>query len=224
MTEAWILTSGGVAFAVLVLGRVLHSRVMRQLSVMLSLVVVAVVVQVVVPMLDAGPRWVDATNVALLLVLGLLLARAVLIILFDFLLERHAGHPIPRLARDIAGALVYLVVAAAVLRTTLGADFTPWLATPALVLLVLGLAMQEMFGTVFAGLALSWERRLIAGDWIEFDGVVGKIEEIGWRSLMLRTTLGECVLAPNSSVARARVKVLGHGDEAVAFALRVQAG
>lgn len=224
MTEAWILTSGGVAFAALVLGRALHSRVIRQLSVMLSLVVVAAAGQVVVRLLDAPLRWVEATDVALLLVLGLLLARAVLLVIFDFLLERRAGHPVPRLARDIAGALVYLVVAAVVLRTTLGLGLTPLLATPALVLAVLGLALQEMLGTLFAGLALSWERRLVAGDWIELDGVMGKIEEIGWRSVVIRTTLGECVLAPNSHVARARVKVLGHGDEAVAFPIRLQAG
>jgi len=47
------------------------------------------------------------------------------------------------------------------------------------------------------------------------------VEELGWRSLVLRTRLGERVLIPNSVVARARARLLGDGEQVVAVPVRL---
>ena len=69
--------------------------------------------------------------------------------------------------------------------------------------------------------AKTWEQKLVAGSWIEIDGIVGEVQELGWRSLVLRTTLGERVMFSNSQVARTRVRILGEGDLAVAVPVRI---
>jgi CRP-like cAMP-binding protein len=92
------------------------------------------------------------------------------------------------------------------------------LALPSAVITVLvGLAMQETLGTLLSGLTLAWERRLETGVWVEIDGIEGAVEELGWRSLVLRTNLDERILIPNSQIAKARMKLLGTGDPPVAF-------
>ena len=98
----------------------------------------------------------------------------------------------------------------------LGLEVTALLATSAVITVVIGLALQETLGTLLAGLALSSEQRLAFGWWVDVDGLVGEVEELGWRALVLRTTLGERVLVPNSQATRARMRILGKGEEPVA--------
>jgi CRP-like cAMP-binding protein len=112
-------------------------------------------------------------------------------------------------------------MAAVVLQTALGVKVGALLATSAVLTVVIGLALQETLGTLLAGLAIAWEKRVQAGVWLEIDHEVGRVEELGWRSLVLRTRLGERVLIPNSQVTRARVRVLGRGQRPVAVPIRL---
>lgn len=168
-----------------------------------------------------GGRWADWSAVLLLVAIGYLAARLVLFVIFEFLLAQRVGVAVPRLARDVAALLLYLLVAASVLRIAFDMDVGALLATSAVITVVIGLALQETLGTLLAGLALVWEKRVSTGEWVEVDGVVGQAEELGWRSLLLRTNLDERVLLPNSMVVRARMRLLGHGATPVAVPIRL---
>ena len=128
---------------------------------------------------------------------------------------------VPRLARDVVALLLYVLVVATVLRYGLDMNVGGLLAGTAVVTVVVGFALQETLGALLAGLALAWEQRLEAGAWVEIDGIVGEVEELGWRSLVLRTRLGERVLIPNSQVARARTHLYGEGEQPVAVPVRL---
>jgi small-conductance mechanosensitive channel/CRP-like cAMP-binding protein len=221
MSETFILLVGVAAFLVLGLGRLIGSQVVRHLTGALAFLGLAALAQWAVLATAVGGRWEVWSDVVILLALGYLLARLLLLVVFEWLLAQRMGVPVPRLARDVAALLLYVVVVASVLRYALGMNVGGLLAGTAVITVVLGFALQETLGALLAGLALAWERRFEAGAWVEVDGVVGEVEELGWRSLVLRTRLGERVLIPNSQVARARAHLYGDGRQPVAVAVRL---
>ena len=166
---------------------------------------------------DAVIRWTEG---ALLLAIGFLIARGCLMLLFDWVLIRRMGVTPPRLVREVVALVVYLLLAVILLRIV-GVEVTGLIATSAIITVVVGLALQQTLGNLLAGLALAWEQRLVTGTWIELDGQVGLIEETGWRSLVVRTRVGNRVLVPNFDVGASRVTILGSGERAVAVSVRL---
>ncbi len=164
--------------------------------------------------------WMKWAGLVCTLSIAYLVTRAILLILFDWLLVQRFSVPFPRLARDVIALLVYLLVGAIVLQEA-GVKVGALLATSAVLTVIIGLALQETLGTLLAGLTLAWEQRLTTGAWVEIDDVLGKIEELGWRSLVLETRLGEHIVIPNSSVARSRLRFLGDGTQQVAVPIRL---
>lgn len=212
---SYLLLAGGTS-ALLGVGRLLKSPIVRRLALALGLVCATALLRWGVTVTETAPRWEGWSSVALLLALAYLTARSGLLLLFDWLLERRMQIRVPRLARDMVAFVAYLLLAAAILRAMLGLEVTALLATSAVITVVVGLALQETLGTLLAGLSLSSEQRLATGWWVDVDGLVGEVEELGWRSLVLRTTLGERVLVPNSQATRAKLRILGRGEEPVA--------
>ncbi len=221
MRDTVILLVGGAAFAVLVFGRLVRSRVLRHLSGALALLGLTAVARWAVLTTKVGGHWELWSGVAVLLALGYLLAKLALLVVFEWLLAQRMRIVVPRLARDVIALLLYVLIAATVLRYGLDMNVGGLLAGTAVVTVVVGFALQETLGALLAGLALAWEQRFEAGSWVEVDGVVGKVEELGWRSLLLRTRLGEQVLIPNSQVARARARLYGEGEQAIAVPVRL---
>ena len=216
MRDTLILLVGGAAFAVLVFGRLVRSQVLRHLSGALAFLGLAAAARWAVLATKVGERWELWSGVAVLLALGYLLAKLALLVVFEWLLAQRMRVVVPRLARDVIALLLYVLVAATVLRYGLDMNVGGLLAGTAVVTVVVGFALQETLGALLAGLALAWEQRFEAGNWVEVDGIVGEVQELGWRSLVLRTRLGEQVLIPNSQVARARARLYGEGEQAIA--------
>jgi len=75
-------------------------------------------------------------------------------------------------------------------------------ATTAIGAVVLGLALQETLGNLFAGLAIQIEKPFNVGHWIHVTGQDGRVAEITWRATRLRTKSGNVVVVPNSVLAR----------------------
>jgi len=206
---------------VLLIGRVLRLQLVMSLRAPLAFIAVVSVVHGALEIFEAPATWQSPTAVALIMAVGYLTARFVLIVLFDWLFVQRMGVPMPRLLRDVVAVAVYLAMATLVLRFALNIEVGGLLATSAVLTVVIGLALQETLGTLLAGLTLTWERHLPVGSWVEVDGKVGRIEELGWRSMTLRTVLDEVIVVPNSTVARAQLRLLGDGTVPVAVAIRI---
>jgi small-conductance mechanosensitive channel len=224
MPTSSLLLVAAFAFLTLAAGRALHSKVVRRLAGGLVFVLVATLAEWAVALGHLPERWSTYADVALLLAVGYLITRVTMLLFFDWLLARRMAVNVPRLARDVLTLVIYLVVVAVILRTTLNLNVATLVTTSAVITVVVGFALQETLGTLLAGLALAWEQRLTAGTWVEVEGVVGEIEELGWRSLVLRTLLGEQIMLPNSQIARTRVRFLGDGDQTVAVVVKVGVG
>ena len=82
----------------------------------------------------------------------------------------------------------------------LGANESLILTTFGTVGLALGLALQDVLKSFFAGLYLLVERPFGLGDELQIKEYRGKIEAIGLRTTALRTTDNTRVLVPNAVV------------------------
>lgn len=74
--------------------------------------------------------------------------------------------------------------------------------------IAVGFAFQDIFENFFAGILLLWRFPFENGDFIECQGVVGKVESVNIRMTEIRLTTGELVLVPNSTLFKNPVNVL----------------
>jgi small-conductance mechanosensitive channel/CRP-like cAMP-binding protein len=222
VTGTFALIAGLVGLALAALGRLRPLRLLARLQGTLVFFGLAALAFWAVRLFRPGSAGKEIAAAATLLALGYLGVRVVSLAVFESLLARRMGVEVPRLARDVVTLVAYLLVTVAILRASLGLDVATLLVSSAVITVVVGLALQETLGTLLAGLALALEQRLEAGEWIEVHGTVGRVEELGWRSLLLRTTLDELIAVPNSDAARARIRLLGRGDRPVAVAVHLE--
>jgi small-conductance mechanosensitive channel len=86
---------------------------------------------------------------------------------------------------------------------------TPILATSAIFSLVLGLALQDTLGNLFAGVALQFDKPYEIGDWIEIQSSgqkwVGQVNEISWRATVLTSFTDETIIVPNRVISQAQI-------------------
>src|SRR6058998_2698026 len=67
---------------------------------------------------------------------------------------------------------------------------------------VVGFALQDTLGNLFAGLAIQIEKPFRVGHWVTIGGKDGMVSEITWRATKIRTKTGNFVVVPNSALSR----------------------
>lgn len=77
-----------------------------------------------------------------------------------------------------------------------------------IVSIAIGFAFQDMFANFFAGILLLWRFPFENGDYIECQGITGKVESVNVRMTEIRLTTGELVLVPNATLFKNPVNVL----------------
>ncbi len=75
-------------------------------------------------------------------------------------------------------------------------------ATTAVGAVVIGFALQDTLGNLFAGLAIQVEKPFRIGHWVNIAGKDGLVAEITWRATKIRTKAGNFVIVPNSVLSR----------------------
>lgn len=101
----------------------------------------------------------------------------------------------PTIVQDAIVIALFALVAGAVLQERI-------FAATAVSAVVLGLALQDTLGNLFAGLAIQIEKPFRVGDWVGIRGEVGVVSQITWRATKLRTKAGNFVVVPNSVLSR----------------------
>lgn len=132
--------------------------------------------------------------------------------LFRLVLPR-LGKPLPRIIEDLSIVAVYTVYGLSQLRHA-GVDLTGILATSAIITAVLAFAMQDTLGNVLGGLAIQLDNSVRVGDWIQMEGLAGRVVDIRWRSTAVETRDWETVVIPNSLLMKNRFVILGRREGA----------
>jgi len=119
-------------------------------------------------------------------------------------IEHRTGRPAPQLLVAV-GRLVVLALAIAVIITVIFEHvLTGLVVSSGVVGIVLGFALQRMISDFFSGIAMGMEHPFRVGDWIEVDGVTGKVIETNWRATRMITLEHVMVVLPNSFIAERR--------------------
>lgn len=109
---------------------------------------------------------------------------------------------IPKLFLDITRFILVVIGTAIVFSAVWGADLSGLLAALGVGSIVIGLALQDTLGNLMAGIALLFERPFAIGDWIKVGDVRGKVLEMNWRAVHIRTRQRELIVVPNSTLGQ----------------------
>jgi small-conductance mechanosensitive channel len=130
-----------------------------------------------------------------------------LVLQYLFLGSMRAGVPV--LLVNIFSLLLSIVLLVWGMSHIFGLDLGPLMATSAAFSIVLGLALQDTLGNLFAGISLQIDKSYEIGDWIEVvQGIqrcTGQVKEISWRSTILVGLSDEEITLPNRTMANAQI-------------------
>jgi small-conductance mechanosensitive channel/CRP-like cAMP-binding protein len=135
------------------------------------------------------------------------LVQSVLLLVVVSLWER-AGRPISRIFLDVL-RLVAIAAALLAILYEAGVKAENLFAGSAVLTAVLGFALKDTLGNVFAGLAIHAEHPFEVGDWIQYDANqahIGRVVEINWRATKVLTLDEAYVIIPNGQLAQASIR------------------
>jgi len=118
-------------------------------------------------------------------------------------LEAHARKPL----RKLTGVVVVFVAITVAFGFAEYGDFLQSLATiAAAATLAIGFALQDVLKNFVAGVFIFTDRPFRIGDWIEWDGNSGIVEDISFRVTRVRTFDNELLTVPNSDLTDGVIK------------------
>lgn len=144
------------------------------------------------------------------LVYGLVIfVKACRILIFEYLFLSHMKVPVPILLVNLFTFTIAVCLSVWVMSGLFKFQIAPLLATSAVFSLVLGLALQDTLGNLFAGISLQFDKSYEIGDWVEVhaddEKVLGQIQEITWRATLLKSFTDESITVPNRVMAKAQI-------------------
>ena len=147
----------------------------------------------------AGLYWTSVYRLFHLLSLFVLVLGDILtltLLVADLFFERSRKVRIPVIVRDVIVIVLY-VISAIIVLSRHGVDLTSILTGSVVLTAVVGLAFQDTLGSIASGLSIQLERPYQEGDWIDYEGELGKVLEINWRSTLMVTPRSDVVVVPN---------------------------
>ena len=127
-------------------------------------------------------------------------------LVFSEALPENVKARIPKLLVDFTRTFLVLLGAAIIASTVWGADLGRLLAALGVGSVVLGLALQDVLGGLFSGIALLSSKPFSVGDWICVGEQDGQVENIDWRAVTLVDFSGDSLVIPNSAIAKEHFK------------------
>jgi small-conductance mechanosensitive channel len=128
-------------------------------------------------------------------------------LIFDIIMPRRQNVRPPLLLREIVSIVLFVMLFGVALSKIFGRGVTAILAGGTVIAAVLGLALQETLGNLFAGIALHMNDDFEIGDVIRIGDVHGVVESVRWRGTRVRTFNNTILVVPNSLLARERLEV-----------------
>jgi len=117
--------------------------------------------------------------------------------------RKRKGYEAPSLMRDLFSLVAYVTSLAVILKfhfTDL--SFGALLSGSALLGIILGLALQDTLGNLFAGISLHADKPFQVGDVLAVGPFTGVVESITWRAVKIKTFQNHTVLVSNATIAK----------------------
>ncbi len=188
---------------------------------LLAAVVVAVLLLQTFRVQAVNASGTDWGRLAIWIAGALVVTRFLDYAVFDLVFRLRRQAAAPSLLRQLVSLVVFGITVSIVVKALVPGFALPILTGSAIITAVIGLALQDTLGNLFAGLALHVEKTLFVGDVVRSGESFATVEELSWRAMKLRTVEGNLLLVPNSVAGRDRLEVFPRGGRPVARFLRV---
>lgn len=129
------------------------------------------------------------------LVLVLAVVNIVISLLANRWRDDRPSERFPGIVQDVTVIALFTAISTVLMREQL-------LTTSAVGAVVVGFALQDTLGNLFAGLAIQIEKPFRVGQWIALGDREGQVQEVTWRATKLRTKAGQFLIIPNSVIAK----------------------
>lgn len=140
--------------------------------------------------------------------LAIVIIRGLNSLFFGFFFRLRKGYEAPNLVRNIFSIIAYVIVFTILSKIFItGVDLTTVLATSTAFGLIIGLALQETLGNLFAGASLHADKPFQVGDVITVGQHTGVVESVTWRAVKIRTFTNHVVLISNSNASKEYIQV-----------------
>lgn len=140
---------------------------------------------------------------------NVVLVKTFRLIVLQYLFLGSMKHGVPILLVNIFSLLLSITLLFWGVTHVFGLQVAPLLATSAAASVILGLALQDTLGNLFAGISLQLDRNFEIGDWLEVTSGIqkatGQVREITWRSTTLVGFSEELITLPNRFMANATI-------------------
>lgn len=139
------------------------------------------------------------------LTISIILSKILAVLIANWLKVQKKYEKTPQLFTKIITVVVF-IIAILIILDHFEIQITPLVAALGLGGLAVGLALQSTLSNFFAGLHIISDRPIDVGDYIEMEGnVKGYVDDIGWRSIRIKTLQNTIIVVPNSKLAESIV-------------------
>ena len=172
----------------------------------IDLVIVLIGLNIALTFLTAAQPFMNLISkiffVLYTLVITLTLSKIVNVLIMHWFRVQKKFERTPKLISKIISIIIFLI-AVLIILDYFEISITPLIATLGVGGLAVGLALQNTLSNFFSGLHLLSDQPIKVGDFVELEGksISGFVEDIGWRSIRIKTLSEKLVIIPNSTVA-----------------------
>lgn len=188
---------------------IVEPKITRRITRYISILIILRVVRILLPSLQLPPESSQFAIIVIKLVTLLLIVLITLDILTIFINygQRYTETTeskldeqlVPILKRTMQTIIISLGIIQGL--RIMEVDVTALIAGISIGGLAIALAAQDMLKNLFGSLTIFMDRPFQIGDWINFSGVDGTVEEVGFRSTRVRTFANSLVYVPNGKLA-----------------------
>lgn len=126
----------------------------------------------------------------------------------NILLRNTGNAELTVLLRNVLSIIIYVFALITIVKSQFNTDLTTLFAGSTIVGVVIGLALQDTLGNLFAGLAMQADQPFQIGDVINVQGKgTGVVESVSWRGLKIRTFQNKLLVISNSSLGKEAIEV-----------------
>jgi small-conductance mechanosensitive channel/CRP-like cAMP-binding protein len=149
------------------------------------------------------------------LVMALAVINLIVVAAINPLREDRVPERFPTIVQDTIIIGAFMLVGTMVM----GEKF---MTTSAVGAVVVGFALQDTLGNMFAGLAIQVEKPFRVGHWVTVGSHEGLVTEVTWRATKMRTKSGNQVILPNSFLSKEAI--VNYSEPAAPTRLEVLVG
>ena len=126
----------------------------------------------------------------------------------------RAQSEISSLIRTVISIAIYIVAFFVLFQSQYpGVQLAPLFTGSTILGIVVGLALQDTLGNLFAGIAMQADKPFVAGDVISLSsGRSGVVEMVSWRGVKIRTFQNKLLVMSNSMMAKEALEVASQDD------------